>query len=209
MPNIAELAIIHGRPGAIAAEVADSTALVSFNRFPGRITDLSVIDVGKFIRQLDTGQIWCLVGFSPAAWTAVTGDIDPGVLAAAIAVALGTTLAGYLKRDGSNSPSHDIDFAGFKLTGLADGTSASHAATVGQLTAVLTNHFGSGSATLVAGTKAVTVTLPANAVIFLKRTTAIGAIGEVDVFSQTTDGFTLTSNSSDDLSVMAYFWFAP
>src|SRR5512139_3471956 len=102
MPSIAELAIIHGRPGAIAAVVANSAALAAFTRFPGRIKDIDEKDVGKFVRQADTGQIWCLTNWNPIAWMAVTGaGVDPETLQHAIDDALGTTLNGYVKRDGS------------------------------------------------------------------------------------------------------------
>lgn len=134
MPSIAELAIIHGRPGAIAAVVANSAALAAFVRFPGRIRDIDEKDVGKFVRQADTGQIWCLTNWNPIAWMAVTGaGVDPETLSNAIDEALGNTLDGYVKRDGTKSMTGVLNFGLNRATALATATQATDAVPLGQV----------------------------------------------------------------------------
>lgn len=123
MPSISELAIVHGRPGAIAANVANAAALAAFTRFPGRIRDIDERDFGKFVRQVDTGQLWCLTNWSPITWTPITGSgVDPETLTNAINDALGTILNGYVKRDGSLAMTGILNFGLNQATALATAT---------------------------------------------------------------------------------------
>lgn len=122
MPNFAELTLNHGRDGAIADVVADSTALAALRRFRGRIVDFDDGDYGKFVVQLDTLQIWCLTSIIPIYWTPVTGaGVDPTTLHNAIVAALGTD---YVKRDGTLAMTGALNAGGNKFTNGAAATAA-------------------------------------------------------------------------------------
>jgi len=69
---------------------------------------------------------------------------------------------------------------------------------------------GSGTATLVGGTIAVTVeALPADAIVSFSRKTSGGTLGEINISAQSTSGFTLTSSSALDTSIINWSWNSP
>jgi hypothetical protein len=147
MPRFSELTINQGRPGVISDLVPNSAALAAYARFPGRDTDLSDCDIGKFVEQSDTGQVWRLKTISPRLWIPVSGaGIDPDSLNTAINNALGATLANYLKRDGTNAMAADLPLGGNKGVNGAAGTNPTDLVILSQVTGLTADDIGAAFA---------------------------------------------------------------
>ena len=100
-------------------------------------------------------------------------------LAAAAAITDGQLATPYIKADGTRAHAADQPFGGFKATGLADGVSASDAATYGQLLS-LVNGFDVKTSVRMATTGAETYTIAGGAVTQITGTTLDGQTGAVN-----------------------------
>lgn len=67
-------------------------------------------------------------------------------------------------------------------------------------------NMGFGESTLVDGYSVISTNIPSSAIITYSRTSAIGQIGELEIGSQTTNGFSITSSSLYDQSEMSWMW---